>query len=1321
MTSQLWVSSQPLAVVRADEFLDASSWLDSMRPSDASTAASGCLLVVEASGVLMAVTDGDLLAFTRIGMPSGTENALALVPGTLAQSITEMLSPAPDDQVEFALTADGGKVLARLVSAPESSVVQGVWDAQAHIDLYNELVAGAAVASIVRISDSRVLHSAVATEAGSPRVVVAATPSGLIFVGSKPHKIQGKPEGALFRVEVSASHFQCAANSLCGNGGRTSTGIAVSFSPTNSVLELKPWSSSSGDRDDAAVLLRTGAVLGWQAPAAPAPQAAELVAPKPAEDVDAIFAEIDALPGLADVKQHAHRVRQLVRANEVRTGRGLRATPVVSPLLFAGQPGTGKSHAARVLARLYRALGVLGTDNVIEVNRTSLLDNYINQGQGLSARELIDTAVDGVLFIDDAYALTKEEDNDAIQSVVQSVLDAVAERGGEFLCIVSGTDDEMEKFLDSKTELRSTFRQSLSFPAYEPDELVAVAKQLVVETDNYFLDDALDELASRLHEHRNTGGFGIKGWESARTIHHIIEAAIAERDIRISAAEDIPDDDAIVTITRADAAKALADLRIGRAGTRVESAEDVLAELDALVGQPQLKQQIRSIQARIKTNQARESAGQPVDDENKINLVFAGPPGTGKTTVARLIARLYRALGVLPSDEIVEVGHDALKAGFKGQSETKTSAVFDRAEGGTLFIDEAYQLTGNDGRDEFGLDAVAVMIRRMDRPGSRAVIIAGYPDELDIFLGSNPGLERRFPPHLRISFSPYTAGELLEIGQLMLRTHQNTLTPDAHSELRDRLEAAEEAGLFGEKGWGNAGAIDTLMKAARAARDLRISTSEMTIEALKTVTKQDVSAACDAHALPQSKGIKSQADDLDAVLAELDSLIGQPQVKSQVIEILAAAQAANRRFERGLDSAPPKLTHLEFVGPPGTGKTTVARLIGRLYAAAGLLSPGGFVEVDRSDLVAQHVGQTAPLTGSVIDRALGGVLFIDEAYSLARGGPQDFGLEAIDTLVKRLTDDEGEFLTIIAGYPDEIAEFLASNSGLESRFGKTIEFGAYSAAELTQIAVHHAQRSGQSLAPGCLPVLATRLAAAEEIGMFERETWGNARSIIAVVDSAIQIRDTRIYDKEVTDADLITLRLPDVVAACDRAGLPKVDGKVATDPAVSPDTPVGRQPQATPEPASVEPAPIAPVRPPIEAPLELTPDDRVTARAAISAYVGEAVRSLAPGAAPGTGVPPGPALAALGVAEVYWQGGSGMGFQMRSAVGSKDDPFYYFAGGSSGRLPDLFWHSPGGKGAKVRDLSTATPHRTLAGWQESDDSLAEYIVRAIKNDRSTHG
>ena len=281
---------------------------------------------------------------------------------------------------------------------------------------------------------------------------------------------------------------------------------------------------------------------------------------------------------------------------------------------------------------------------------------------------------------------------------------------------------------------------------------------------------------------------------------------------------------------------------------------------------------------------------------------------------------------------------------------------------------------------------------------------------------------------------------------------------------------------------------------------------------------------------PQEKAAEEAApppEKIEDLVAELDSYIGLGSIKQEVRNLINMVKVHKLRAENGLPTEDLSL-HMVFSGNPGTGKTTVARIMARIYHSLGILSKGQLMEVDRSGLVAGYVGQTALKTKKVIEKALGGVLFIDEAYALNGGGDNDFGQEAIDTVLKAMEDHRDDLVVIVAGYTELMQAFIHSNPGLESRFNRFLEFEDYSLDEMMDIFRMRCTKGQYTLAPE----------AEEAVRQFiiqentHPETFGNARGVRNLFEKVLIQQSNRLAGLEtVTKEDLMLLTKEDVEAA----------------------------------------------------------------------------------------------------------------------------------------------------------------------------------------------
>ncbi len=545
------------------------------------------------------------------------------------------------------------------------------------------------------------------------------------------------------------------------------------------------------------------------------------------------------------------------------------------------------------------------------------------------------------------------------------------------------------------------------------------------------------------------------------------------------------------------------------------STEALLAELDALTGLSGVKRDVTDMINFVELERRQREAGIATEPIGR-HVVFSGPPGTGKTTVARLYAKLLAAEGVLATGHLNEVSAADLISPNVGGTAQLTTQQFMKARGGVLFVDEAYALAQQAGAAvDFGAEAITALVKLMEDYRSEVVVIfAGYAAKMESLLATNPGLASRFTKI--IHFDSYTVDELVEIfrarvASLGLRCDDGTV--DA---ARAALARMDRGASFG-----NARVVREMVDKARVAMAGRLAgRPAATQEDLITLQQSDIRD----DAIGRVADVSGQA--VAELRAELNAMIGLSGVKRQVEDLIDVLAFQARQREAGLETTPIS-PHLVFAGAPGTGKTTVARLYGRLLAALGMLRDGHVVEVSRADLVVGYVGQTATKTTQMFREASGGILFVDEAYSLvaAGGAFQDFGQETIDTLVKLMEDHRGDTLVIVAGYTEKMREFLAANPGLGSRFAVTILFEDYSETELLEIFRHLATAHGLQVDPGAEPALLDRFARGRTAPNF-----GNGRFARNLLDEARTAMARRLRDvpSVLSTSELTTITAADV-------------------------------------------------------------------------------------------------------------------------------------------------------------------------------------------------
>lgn len=553
--------------------------------------------------------------------------------------------------------------------------------------------------------------------------------------------------------------------------------------------------------------------------------------------------------------------------------------------------------------------------------------------------------------------------------------------------------------------------------------------------------------------------------------------------------------------------------------------EQLLEELNTLVGLESVKKDIQENITFLNFSKLRKEKGFHDTGNMSLHGVFTGNPGTGKTTVVKMLGKIYKKMGLLSKGHVIEADRATLIGEFIGQTAPKTKKSIDQARGGILFIDEAYALArGDDDSKDFGKEAIEVLLKEMsDGVGDIAIICAGYPKQMEIFVDSNPGLKSRFSNYFH--FDDYLPEELFAIAQLAAGNKEVKFAPEAENLLKEELTNVYRRR---DESFGNARYVNAVVDESKMNMGSRLmkhpDINNLSNEELQTITLDDMKSVF-THAEGKKLHLKINDKHLASALEELNALTGLDNIKQEVSELVKLIKFYN---ETGKDVINKFSLHSVFTGNPGTGKTTVARIVANIYKSLGIIERGHLVETDREGLVAGYVGQTAVKTKAIIDDAMGGVLFIDEAYALSEGGGNDFGKEAIEVLLKRMEDNRGKFAVIAAGYLDNMSRFIEMNPGLKSRFDKVYRFADYSPEQLWEIATGLFKKEG--LAPDDA---ATAHLKGHLNYLFDNRDkfFGNARTVRQIVGDSVKHQNLRMAGMDAaarTPKDLATLTLEDV-------------------------------------------------------------------------------------------------------------------------------------------------------------------------------------------------
>ena len=585
----------------------------------------------------------------------------------------------------------------------------------------------------------------------------------------------------------------------------------------------------------------------------------------------------------------------------------------------------------------------------------------------------------------------------------------------------------------------SRFNEKIMFRDYKPEELTEIFRGLVRDSEEHFTiaQDADEQL---LNFFQNMYNMRQKDFGNARDVRNAYSKAVKRLKQRMNA-----DPSVAPAIT-------LEDL-MGEEALEKHTVEDVLSSLDDLVGMANLKKDIRSIVGKAIIQRQRVERGLADPENNGIHIALTGNPGTGKTEVAKRLGHVFKAAGILPTDKVVVKEKKHLLDSFVNSAAKNMNEAVDEALGGILFIDEAYSLIPMDNPNEKSQDGKAavesLMTRMANDAGKFITVIAGYQNLIDEFIANaNPGLSSRFSN--RIHIEDYSATELEKIYMQQVKKNRMQIDEDAVELLR---KAICEMVAAKDENFGNARSVINLFKKTMQNQSDRLQMEfdlyNIPTEEMIRIKKADI---------PYNEAKKV---DIEECFRELDQLVGLKSVKQEIHNLADSifTEQEMARMENRQPDIP--MFHYQFLGNPGTGKTTVARIMGSIFHSLGLLPTNKLLEVKPSDLIMGWQGQTAKQTRMMIKRGLGGVLFIDEAYGLHDGG---FGeKDATPELLTLLNDYMGKMVAIVAGYPREMEAWKATNTGIDRRFEKKIYFEDYSADDLSVIFENLCKKKGVKL------------------------------------------------------------------------------------------------------------------------------------------------------------------------------------------------------------------------------------------------------------------
>lgn len=751
-----------------------------------------------------------------------------------------------------------------------------------------------------------------------------------------------------------------------------------------------------------------------------------------------VLGRLDEMPGWGNLKKRMEEIITLHGIAEIRDSLGLKKNLPTMHTILIGNPGTGKSGCVRYLAEIYHSLGMLPENQIRWTNLAKVSNSTITSE--------IHYAIGGVLVFENAHELYHSENKpiDNEQQIVRSLIDELNDpaKQSNWMLVLTGEPQGMESLLAAYPELGKHFQKPIYMEDFKPEELYRIVDRCCEERDVHLAPQARKKLETLiLHKYNQRGPNFDNAWFVQRLFDEKIIPAMYKR-IANSEDPEVAEDLGLVVAESIPSIKG--------------SSGDGMAELNELIGLAKIKTRVKDYLNAVRLASRRMELGLPTSMP-RLHMAFLGNPGTGKTTVAEIIGKVFAEWGILSVGRVIRTEKSQMVGQYIGETEYKMNNLLARARGNILFIDEAYQLVEGGERD-FGRIVMNSLLTELGKNNlDMVVILAGYTAPMKKLLESNEGIESRFPNVF--NFEDYTTDELLEIGKLMIHKQGFKLTEGAEMNMQTiiRAESEKPSPRFGN-GRFVSNLIQNEILATLGARTAKMENPSA--EDLSTILQEDVVID------KVQKDVIFDDVAIDAALNRLDGLAGLSNVKRAIHNFVQSARYLHSIGEPYVGKG---LLSWRFIGKSGTGKSTVAEIMAEILKGMRLIANSHITEIKGERIFNVSESDCDGVLQEAVKKSCNGLIFIDVDDSKFDGTRSYYGrsVEQIRLKVKELTVESGGECALILAELDapnkNVAEQLSDGGVYE--FDHTLVFKDFTPDELFQILYGCLEKFSVSFSP----------------------------------------------------------------------------------------------------------------------------------------------------------------------------------------------------------------------------------------------------------------